>query len=116
MELFLGLFVWSAIVGLRFWRRERRAWIWAAILFAIQIPIVAFPGLRYWYYTGVVARLVLVHITNSITVGFGFGAGGALWLGAGNPDLMYGFNVFAGLAFTYLLMRRTAYKPAPVVA
>lgn len=113
MELFLGLFAWSAIVGLRFWRHETRAWKWVVALFAIQIPIVTFPGLRYWYYTGIAARLVFVRITNSVSVGFFFGAGGAMWLGAGIPDLMYGVNLFACFALMYLIMRRSAYKRVP---
>lgn len=110
MELFLGLFLWSAIVGVRYWRQEARAWKWAAILFAVQIPITIVPGLRYEYFTGIAVPLTIVHFRNSLSIGFSFGSRAAMWVGPGIPDLIYGVNLFACVAVLYLFMRRASYK------
>lgn len=106
LALLLWLFVWSAIVGVRFWRAESRGWKWATILFAMQIPVLTVPGLSYTYYTGIAMHLMGGHVAKPFSLEFGSEA--SMWLDPRIDGLIYGINLVALAAAVYLFMRRTA--------
>lgn len=110
LALLLWLFVWSVIVGVRFWRRESRGWKWATILFAMQIPILTVPGLSYTYYTGLAIALVGGRVAKPFSLEFGSQA--SVWLDPRINDLVYAINLFALAAAVYLFRRRRAYADA----
>lgn len=99
-----ALFVWSAIVGVRLWRRESRGWKWATILFAMQIPVLTVSGLHYEYHTGIALDVIGGHVADRFAAQFG--SQGSILLTPGSTDLIYGVNLFAVAAVVYLLMRR----------
>lgn len=106
----LALFVWSVIVGVRFWRRQGRAWKWAAILFAMQVPILTIPGVHYEYYTGIAVQLLGGHAAKLFNLELGSQA--SVLFGGAMVDVVYGVNLFAVAAVVFLLMRRTGYGKA----
>lgn len=110
LTFLLSLFVWSVIVGLRFWRGESSGSKWATVLFAMQIPILTVPGMRYEYYTGIAIELMGGYAAKRFTLEFGSQA--SMWLGTGISGLIYGVNLFALAAVGYLLVRRMKYGSA----
>jgi hypothetical protein len=101
---FMALFVWSGIAGIRLWRGEAKGWKWAAISFALQIPVLTVPGLRYEFYTGLSLKLVGGNVKSPF--GFNLGAGLEFYLNTEITGLVYGANLFAIAALIYLLRRR----------
>jgi hypothetical protein len=104
----LFVFVWSALTGYRLWRGEVRGWKWAAILFALQIPILTVPGFSYEYYTGVALQIMGGHVDKTFT--FSLGSNANLYLDTRIVDLRYGVNLFAIGATIFLLLRRPNYR------
>jgi hypothetical protein len=110
LVVLLALFAWSAIVGVRLWRRESRGWRWAAILFAMQVPILTVPELRYEYYTGIAIEFMGGHAANRLSLELGSAA--SVLLGGRISDPIYGINLFALVAVIYLLTQKMRYgKP-----
>lgn len=105
--LFVLVFVWSTITGLRLWRGKAAGWKWATILFAAQIPVFTVPGMTYEYYTGVSFKFMGGHVTQNLA--FALGSQATLYLDTRITSLAYGVNLFACLAAIYLLCRRNAY-------
>jgi hypothetical protein len=99
------LFAWSMLTGFRLWRGQRRGLTWAAILFAMQIPILSIPGFSYEYYTGFSLKIMGGHVEKPVSISIG--ATGDL--NVFDPlvtNTAYGLNLLALAATTYLLTRR----------
>jgi len=107
LALFVWIFVWSALSGLRLWRGKAGGWKWATILFAAQIPVLTVPGMTYEYYTGLSYKVMGGHVTENIALALGSQA--KLYLDTRITDLAYGVNLFACAAAIYLFCRRNAY-------
>lgn len=111
---FLVLFAWSTLAGFRLWRRERRGWKWATIVFGLQIPVFTFPGIDYEFYTGLAAKIMGGHVDK--TFAFELGSSANFYLSTEVTNVVYGINVFALIAFIYLFTRRANYPAAAVAA
>lgn len=110
VALFLAVFIWSAIAGVRLWRGEAQGWKWATILFAMQIPVLTVPGFSYEFYTGLALRLVGGDVQNVFS--FSLGANANIYLGTSITGLVYGINVLAVAALMYLILRRRSLQAA----
>lgn len=100
---FTGLYVLAGVIGVTLWRNRNYGKIWATILFALQVPVISSPPFSYEWFTGIAVKFVR---TNGIL-------DWSLELGGSNNFLlqsvsieMYGINVFAIGALTYLLIAR----------
>lgn len=104
---FAGVFVWTALTGVRLWRGDARGWKWAKILYAAQIPIITVPGFSYEYYVGAAIKVLGGRVNDHLA--FALGATGNFYLDTRITGLVYGVNLVALAAFIYLLTRS---KPA----
>ena len=87
------LFVISAVVGLRIWRRRAGGVVFAIGLFLLQTPIVDTGGFSYQYFTGLSANLL--HGPGGTNLTFSAGATATLTFG-GEPDrFIWGINLVA---------------------
>ena len=100
---FVVVFAWTLITGFRLWRGDERGVKWAKILFAAQIPVLTVPGLNYEYYAGLSMKLLAGEVKEHFALGLG--ASGTLYLDTRITDWIYGVNIFAVIALTYLLYR-----------
>ena len=101
---FFALFLWACVTGVRLWRGNARGWKWAAILYASQIPVLTVPGLRYAWYTGLSLKLAGGNVVRAFS--FDFGAAADFYLDTKITDVVYGINLFAIFALSYLLTHR----------
>ena len=99
------LFAWSVLTGFRLWRGQRRGLSWAAMLFAMQIPILSIPGFGYEYYTGFSLKIMGSHVDKPVSISVG-ATGNLQLFDPRATDTAYGLNLFALAATTYLLTRR----------
>jgi len=52
------LFLFTALTGIRLWRGDPRGAKWAAILFALQIPVITLRRFDYEFFTGLTLKIV----------------------------------------------------------
>ena len=100
----LAAFGWATYVGILLLRGRRRGWKWATILFASQIPIVSVPGLAYEWYTGFGLSWIFVGDRDPLT--FELGSSLSFFLDTRITAVLFGINLFAVLAFIYLIAQR----------
>lgn len=103
VAVFAALFVWTTLTGIRLWRNDPRGWKWGKILFAAQIPVLTVPGFSYEYYSGIAIKILGGQTDSHFEIGIGANAN--FYLDTRITDFMYGINIFALLAFIYLLVK-----------
>lgn len=105
-------FAWAAFTGLRLWQGTPYGRKWAPILFASQIPVIALPGIQYYWYTG-------AYIGGSIRfgdrlsgshIGAVFGAGSEFFFGPDVTGFVIGINVFAIIALILLIHANESFQ------
>ncbi|MDF2434935.1 MAG: hypothetical protein JWP44_4566, partial [Mucilaginibacter sp.] len=87
------LFAWSMLTGFRLWRGRISGRTWATILFAMQIPILTFPGFSYEYYTGFSVKIIGGHVDKPVSISVGSN-GNLQVLDPRVTDSAYGLNLF----------------------
>ena len=99
---FACIFGWATWTGVELWRNEPRAYKWALILLAFQIPNITIPAFAYQFYTGL---SVLVSFSPPANVGFEFHLASLIAFQASPnvPDVIVGINVVAVAALIWLL-------------
>lgn len=107
---FGALFVWTTLTGIHLWQNKPRGWKWGKIVFAAQIPVLTVPGFSYEYYSGIAIKVLGGQADSHFKMEVGANAN--FYLDTRITDLMYGVNVFALLAFVYLLVKS---RPNPAL-
>lgn len=110
---FIGLFAWSVYTGISLWRGEGYGRMWAPILFASQIPIVATPGPTVHWYTGAQFGPTLTFAGETFEAGLSatVGANGQFFWASGGDQTVLGLNLFAVIAFFCLVRPNKSLKP-----
>jgi len=112
VAILVGLFVLAVWVGSLLWRQSPRAWIWATVLYALQVPVVTTPPISFDYFTGFALTLMKLDVSGwhlNTAWEFHVGAGGNLLLNNPAANVGLGVNLFALVAAGYLLMRGLGY-------
>jgi hypothetical protein len=110
--LFVFVYGWTSWIGIRLWRGGAGRRVWAQILFAAQIPMITVPGFTYEYYAGVLLGIVVWPPPNNVKLGIG--ANLKLFFDTTINEWAFGINLFAVLAFVFLLKVRAGQEAPPV--
>jgi hypothetical protein len=114
MGVFVVIFGLSTWTGIDLWRGKERAYKWAKILFAAQIPQVSLPGFAYHFYSALVLFLAYSRQTDSkLGLNFELGSSIALWFSPQTEDLAFGVNLVALTALILLIKAKPASDPLP---
>lgn len=92
-----SIYIWK---GISLWKGSLQSYKWAFWLFAIQIPIIAFPGFSYNLFTGILIALQVGDVTNNIVLNVGGGFNFLI-----SPEMQgyfFGVNIFALIASIYI--------------
>lgn len=102
--VFIALFGLSVWVGAGHWRGQPRYHVWAQILFALQVPIVACSAFTYKFFTAMTLDLSFERATESkLNVDWELGSKISFVIGPDTPDFVIGVNLLALAALAYLL-------------
>src|SRR5690242_2091258 len=63
--LVIAIFAWSIWVGFDLWQGTPRGYAGAKVLFALQVPAIAFHGFSYQFYVGSMLGLTFSRATES---------------------------------------------------
>lgn len=109
-----ALYLFVVVIGVALWRNKHYGKTWAAILFALQMPIFSSPALSYEWFTGMSIKFV----SSNGNYGWLFELGGSdtFHLQSDAVAMAYGCNVFAACALIYLLIIRAknSFTPKPL--
>lgn len=113
---FIGLFGWSLYTGIRLWRGDAYGRMWAPILFASQIPIVATPGPTVHWYTGAQFGPALTFAGEAFeaSLSANVGANGQFFWASGGDQTVLGLNLFAVVACFFLVRSSNSLKENPL--
>ncbi len=100
--LYACIFGWAMWTGVDLWRNKPRAYKWALILLAFQIPNISIPAFAYQFYTGL---SFLVSFTPPANVGFELHLASLISFQSSPSvqDVIVGINVVAITALIWLL-------------
>lgn len=103
----LAIFAWSVWVGFDLWHGRPRGYTGAKVLFALQIPSVAFHGFSYQFYLGSILALTFRHAAES-KLGLEFEMGSAVnfQFSSEIENLVFGVNLLA--IFLLIYMQRSS--------
>lgn len=98
----VALYFFTVVIGIALWKNKYYGTIWAAILFALQVPVFSSPTFSYEWFTGVTIKFVV----SKGAGGWSIELGGAdnFHLQSDALGMAYGGNVFAVAAVVCLLI------------
>ena len=102
--VFMALFGLSVWVGAGLWRGQARYHVWAQILFALQVPIVACSAFTYKFFNAMTLDLSFERAAQTkLNVDWELGSKISFVIGPDTQDFVLGINMLALAALAYLL-------------
>jgi hypothetical protein len=102
--VFVVMFGLSAWVGAGLWRGRPRYHVWAALIFALQVPIVTCSAFSYRFFTAMTLGLTFENAAeNKLNFEWELGSKLSFSVPSNTPDLIFGVNLIAVAAMAYLL-------------
>jgi hypothetical protein len=113
--VFAFVFGLSTWIGVDLWKGKERAYKWAKILFAAQVPQISLPGFAYHFYSSLVLFLTYRRQTDSkVGLNFELGSAIALWVSPDIENVVLGVNLVALVALIRLIKAEPPGHPLPV--
>jgi len=110
LVIFAVIFALCIWTGVDLWRGRPRAYKWASVLFALQIPAITTPGFAYQFYTGMLLLAYWNHGEGNLGADFELASSITFKISSRIEDSIFGVNLIALAALIYLLSvsRKTA--------
>ena len=117
LVVFAIIFALCTWTGVDLWRGKPRAYKWARVLFALQIPAITIPGFAYQFYTGMLLLAYWNHGEGKLGADFELASSFTFTISSRIEDSIVGINLIALAAFIYLLsISQKTPQQAPVPA
>lgn len=98
------VFMWSVWVGIDLWRGKPHGYTGSKVLFALQIPLITFPGFAYQFYIGSVLGLSFSSAAETkLNLEFQLGSAINLQFSSEIENLIFGVNLVAVFVLIYLI-------------
>jgi len=117
LVIFAIIFALCTWTGVDLWRGRPRAYKWAQVLLALQIPAITIPGFAYQFYTGMLLLAYWNHGEGKLGADFELASSFTFTISSRIADSVFGVNLIALAAFIYLVyVSRKTTQQAPVTA
>jgi hypothetical protein len=103
MAVFAIIFALCVWTGIDLWRGRPRAYKWAQVLLALQIPAITIPGFAYQFYTGMLLLAYWNHGEGNLGADFELASSITFKISSGIEDSIFGVNLIALAALIVLL-------------
>jgi len=103
LVVFATLFGLCSWTGIELWKNRPRAYKWAELLLALQIPTITIPGFAYQFYTGILLLVSWNHSDGQLGFGLEIASLIDLKISSSIEDYIFGINLIALAALIYLL-------------
>ena len=101
---FVIVFSLTVWVGIGLWRGRPRYYLWAQIIFALQVPIVTCSAFKYLFFTAMMMEFSYeIAPGNKLNIEWQLGSNLSFAIARETPDFVIGVNLIAVAALAYLL-------------
>jgi hypothetical protein len=101
--VFIIIFGWSAWVGAELWQDKPKAYVWAKIIFLLQIPTISVPHFAYQFYTALMLGLEFNRDNDKFGLDFQIASAIDFRIARDIDNLVLGVNLVAVAALIYLV-------------
>jgi hypothetical protein len=103
LVVFAIIFALCTWTGVDLWRGRPRAYQWAQVLLALQIPAITIPGFAYQFYSGMLLLAYWNHGEGNLGADFELASSITFKISSGIEDSIFGVNLIALAALISLL-------------